>query len=203
MPRYSSPVLIGRPIGTTNDGSTPLNSSGFGLGDTIGAASVSREFLLSQTVTGNSVNLNIYQEGVAGVLLSGTTITVPSAASQVAASLPAGARIQGINAYVLTVPGGTTPTIAVNINGVTIATSAAIAGVGPLLFTFALTTAAIQYIIGGIASDSQVTIFANGTGLTGSIVGEISLQYTVRRASGSIIQTGQGLTNDGTNSNIL
>lgn len=203
MPKFQGPVLIAKRQGSTNDGSAPTNNNSITLGDNTGATTVSQEFYIYQNaaVAGNEP---FYEVGVAGTTYLGGAISIPNAgnaSAQVIETIPAGSRIQNITLNLLQAPTAiTTGVLTFALNGTTIGTIAIGAGLGNGTIVWANSLAALRLLAFVGTTDAVITAALSGTGITGGILAEISVQYTVRRGDGSITPVGQGLTIDGTNS---
>ena len=185
---YTGPVRIYKFNNSTNNGTIAP--------DNTGAARVSQQQFITNPIVGTT--------GGATVLSTadiGTTTAVPF-------MLPAGAIIEGVTLYQDTAATGLTGgVITVSINQTNPTTNAvtttAIGTITPTaaggriagVFTATAATAAILENIGTLdayLTFSAATVSAN----TGTLGGTISVDYTARNYTGSIINVGLGYTNN-------
>jgi len=109
--------------------------------------------------------------------------------------IPAGSRIQGVDLNLLQAPTTiTTGLITFSINGTAIGTVSVGAGLGNGTMTFATTLAGLRLVAYVGNTDAVLTAALSGTGITGGLLAEFSVDYTVRNIDGSITLAGQGLS---------
>lgn len=204
MSRFTDPIFISRPSGLSNDGSAPTNAAGLQIADNTGAAIATQEAWIYQ-VNAAAGNEPFYAIGYGGTFFSGGAISIPNvgqASAQDILTIPAGSRIQNINLNLLQAPTAiTTGSLAIALNGTNIGAIAIGAALGNGSIVFATTLAALRLIAFVGNTDAVLTASLSGTGITGGILAELSVQYTVRRGDGSIVPYGQGYTNDGSGPN--
>ena len=162
-----------------------------GVGRNLGATAVSQEVWVYQP-TATAGALPIYEVGVGGAKFLGSAINIPNlgAAFQASLVIPAGSRLNFISVNIEAAPtvinGGA---INLFIGATQIASATVVANALPSVFaTWASTLAAsqLQAMVG--ATDQIITAQLAGTGIVGSILAEISVNYTVRNTDGSILR---------------
>jgi hypothetical protein len=140
------------------------------------------------------------QVSFSGVNAAGliTTYGIGNAASTVdAIVVPAGAIISNIKLFETTAPSaftGMVITVAVNGTSVGTITPTTTGGIIPISFT---ATAAVAALLGNVGTSDVALTFTVGTtsGVTGTLAGVFTVEYTARNYDGSITNVGQGYTN--------
>ena len=185
---FTGPVRIYKYNNPTNNGVIAP--------DNTGAARVSQQAFITNPITSTTSGATTFTTAPVG-----TTTPVPF-------ELPAGAIIESVALYQDTAATGLTGgviTVSINITNPTTGavTTTAIGTITPTaaggriagVFTATAATAAILENIGVLDASltfSAATVSAN----TGTLGGTISVDYTARNYTGSIINVGQGYTNN-------
>ena len=165
----------------------------------LGAVVASQEVWAYQPIIATGVNLPIYEVGVGGAVFNGSAVSIPNQgpAFQSPLVVPAGSRLNYLSVNIEQAPSAITGGL-INffINAVGSATTTLIAtypvAINSLTSNFAswqttLAASQLQAIVG--QTDVQITAQLAGTGtLTGGLLAEISVNYTVRNPSGSILR---------------
>jgi hypothetical protein len=185
---FNQPVRVYKFNNSTNDGTIAPDNSG--------ALRASQQQFITNPIVGTTSGATVLTTADIG-----TTTVVPFV-------LPAGAIIENVRLYqdvaatgltggVITVsigqPDPTTGIVTTTAIGTITPTAAG--GVTPIVFTATAATAAILENIGLVDATltfSAATVSAN----TGTLGGTISVDYTARNYTGSIINVGQGYTNN-------
>ena len=112
--------------------------------------------------------------------------------------LPAGAIVTNVKLFETTAPSAFTGmVITVAINGTAVGTITPLTTGGVISFVPATTTAGAALLANVGTSDATVTFTVGTTsGVTGTLAGVFSVDYTARNIDGSIINIGQGYTNN-------
>ena len=150
--------------------------------DNTGAVSASQQ--VQFTATPSAGVITTY-----GIGASANTVIVPT--------LPAGAIVTNVKFLETSAPSAITGgVITVNVAGTAVGTITPTTSNGIVAFVPASTSAAITALANIGTSDLQVT-FTMGTisGVTGTLAGTFTVEYTARNFDGSIINVGQGFTN--------
>lgn len=174
---FNQPVRIYKYNNATNNGTIAP--------DNTGAARVSQQAYITNPISGTTSGATTLTTAAIG-----TTTAVPF-------TLPAGAIVENVVLYQdVAATGLTGGVITVSINGTAVGTITPTAAGGrtAIAFTATAATAAILENVG--TSDATVTFSAATVSAnTGVLGGTISVEYTARNYTGSIINVGQGYTN--------
>ena len=111
--------------------------------------------------------------------------------------IPAGAIINNIRLYETTAPSAFTGmVITVAINGTSVGTITPTTTGGVIAASFTA-TAAVAALLANVGTSDAVITYTVGTtsGVTGTLAGVFSVDYTARNYDGSITNIGQGYTN--------
>jgi hypothetical protein len=111
--------------------------------------------------------------------------------------IPAGSIISGIKFFESSAPSALTGgVITVSIGGTAIGTITPTTSNGVVQFITAATSAAVT-TQANVGTSDVTLVFTMGTisGVTGTLAGTFSVEYTARNIDGSIINVGQGYTN--------
>jgi hypothetical protein len=120
-----------------------------------------------------------------------------SASNLTVITLPAGSIVSNVKFFETSAPSAITGgVITVALGTTTIGTITPTTANGIVAFVPAATSAAITALANIGTSDLQIT-FTMGTisGVTGTLAGTFTVDYTARNFDGSIINVGQGMTN--------
>ena len=197
---YTAPIRIGARQGATFDG-TRTNASSLSIGDNTGAATVSQE-LFMYTNAAAAGNLPFYRVGVGGTFFNNGAVSIPAfgtataSQAQVIATIPAGSRLQFISVNLEQAPTAITGgALNFALNGTNIGSytvTAASLTSGLMTWTASLAASQLQAYVG--ATDAVLTVALAGTGITGGILAELSVNYTPRNLNGTIAGVGTGQT---------
>lgn len=156
----------------------------------LGATTVSQEAFIYQP-TAASGNAILYRPGVGGAGFIGNNINIPNIGSAYGSSffIPAGSRIQGINAIVQQIPGTVTGgSLTFSLGSTTIGTITLTSALGVLPISFGNSLATLRAIADVGPTDVPLTVAIGGTFSAGQLLIEISTNYTVRNPSGTSLR---------------
>jgi hypothetical protein len=171
---FNQPIRVYKYNNPTNNGVIAPDNSG--------AVAVSQQVQFTATPSAGAITTY----GIGASASTATTITVP-----------AGAIISNVKFFETSAPSAITGgVITVNVGSTAVGTITPTTANGIVSFVPAATSAAITALANIGTSDQQVT-FTMGTisGVTGTLAGTFSVDYTARNFDGSIINVGQGFTN--------
>ena len=160
-------------------------------GRNLGATVVSQEVWVYQP-TATAGSLPIYEVGVGGASFNGSAINIPNlgAAFQAPLVVPAGSRLNYFSVNIQSVPTViNNGAINLFIGATQIASYAVPANAltsGFATWQPTLAASQLQAMVG--TADAQITAQLAGTGFVGSLLVEVSLNYTTRNPSGSILR---------------
>ena len=171
---FNQPIRVYKYNNPTNNGTIAADNSG--------AVSASQQVQFTSTPSAGTITTY----GIGASSATATTITVP-----------AGAIITNVKFFETSAPSAITGgVITVNVGSTAVGTITPTTSNGIVAFVPASTSAAITALANIGTSDLQVT-FTMGTisGVTGTLAGTFTVEYTARNFDGSIINVGQGFTN--------
>jgi hypothetical protein len=173
---FTGPIRVFKRNNPTNDGTLAPGNTG--------AVQVSQQQFIAPITTTISA-------GALPTFDIGTTTAAPFV-------IPAGAILQRITFYETSAPSVLTGgVITINVGGTDVGSITPTTTGGPITM-IPTATAAVASVLANVGtSDVTVTFTATAiSAITGTLAGTFNIEYTARNVDGSIIQTGNGYTNN-------